>query len=140
VTDLKFFTSGSSITPNQPILDIVPAEDRMVVEVAVRPDDVEQVHVGQKANIRLTSYKQHKVPVLSGQLVYVAADRQQDQKGEPFFTARAEIDQRELARLADVKLYPGMPAEVLIIGGERRAIDYFISPITDSFRRALREE
>jgi HlyD family secretion protein len=140
VTDLKFFTSGSSITPNQPILDIVPAEDRMVVEVAVRPDDVEHVHVGQKANIRLTAYKQHKVPVLSGRLVYVAADRQQDQKGEPFFTARAELDQRELASLADVKLYPGMPAEVLIIGGERRAIDYFISPITDSFRRALREE
>jgi len=42
--------------------------------------------------------------------------------------------------LKGVALYPGMPAEILIIGGERLAIDYFISPITDSFRRALREE
>jgi HlyD family secretion protein len=140
VTDIKFFTPGSSIGAGQPILDIVPQNDKMIVEVKVRPEDIEHVHSGQRVNIRLTAYKQHKVPVLTGQLVYVAADSQQYPKGDQFILARAEIDHRELARLSGVALYPGMPAEVLIIGGERAAIDYFISPITDSLHRSFGEE
>jgi HlyD family secretion protein len=140
VTDIKFFTPGSSIGAGLPILDIVPQDNGMVVEANVRPEDIEHVHAGQRVNIRLTSYKQHKVPVLTGKLIYVSADRQQDAKGEPFFLARAEIDRTALDRLTGVSLYPGMPAEVLIIGGERAAIDYFISPITDSLHRSLREE
>lgn len=140
VTDVKFFTPGSSIGAGQPILDIVPQNDKMVVEIKVRPEDIEHVHSGQKVNIRLTAYKQHKVPVLTGRLVYVAADSAQDQKGDQFILARAEIDRRELSRMKGVNLYPGMPAEVLIIGGERAAIDYFISPITESLHRSFGEE
>ena len=140
VTDIKSFTPGSSIGAGQPILDIVPQTDKLVIELKVRPDDIEHVHTGQKVNIRLTAYKQHKVPVMSGQLAYVAADATQDQQGNQFIVARAEIDRRELARIKGVALYPGMPAEVLIIGGERTAIDYFIQPITDSFHRSFGEE
>ena len=140
VTDIKFFTPGSSIAAGQPILDIVPRGDRMLVEAAVRPEDVEHVRVGQRVNVRLTSYKQHKVPVLTGHVTYVSADRQQDQKGEPFFLARAELDDGALEKARGVTISPGMPAEILIIGGERLAIDYFISPITDSLRRSLREQ
>jgi HlyD family secretion protein len=140
VTDIKFFTPGASIGAGLPILDIVPQNDKLVVEVQVRPDDVEHVHPGQRVNVRLTAYKQRKVPILTGQLIYVAADLQQDTKGDQFILARAELDRRELTRLKGVTLYPGMPAEVLIIGGERTAIDYFLSPITDSMRRSFGEE
>jgi HlyD family secretion protein len=140
VTDIKFFTVGSSIGAGQPILDIVPRDDRLLVEANVPPNDIEHVHLGQQVNVRLVSYKQHKVPVLTGHLTYVSADRQIDQRGDPFFLARAELDPGALAGLKSVQLYPGMPAEVLIIGGERAAIDYFLSPITDSVHRALHEE
>jgi HlyD family secretion protein len=140
VTDIKFFTAGSSIGAGQPVLDIVPQDDHMLVEANVRPEDIEHVHAGQKVNIRLTAYKQHKVPVLTGRLLYVSADRQQDPKGEPFFLARAEIDADALAAVRGITLAPGMPAEVLILNGSRRAIDYFISPITESLHRSLREE
>jgi len=140
VTNIRFFTPGSSISAGQPILDIVPQNDKLLVEMQVRPDDVEHVHPGQRVNIRLTAYKQRKVPVVDGQLVYVSADTQADAQGNQFILARAEIDRRTLARLRDVALYPGMPAEVLIIGGERRAIDYFLSPITDAMHRSLGEE
>ncbi|HUN50989.1 MAG TPA: HlyD family type I secretion periplasmic adaptor subunit [Candidatus Sulfotelmatobacter sp.] len=140
VTDIKFFTPGSSIGAGLPILDIVPQSDKMLVEAEVRPEDIEHVHTGQRVNVRLTAYKQHKVPVLTGRLTYVSADRQEDAKGDEFFLARAEIDPDALARLKGVALAPGMPAEVLIIGGERTAIDYFISPITDSLHRSLHEQ
>jgi HlyD family secretion protein len=140
VTDIKLFTPGSSIGAGQPILDIVPQNDKLVIEVQVRPDDVEHVHPGERVNVRLTAYKQRRVPILTGQLIYVSADSQQDQQGNSFILARAELDRRELDRLKNVALYPGMPAEVLIIGGERTAIDYFVSPITDSLRRSFGEE
>lgn len=140
VTDLKFVTPGSSIGAGQPVLDVVPNDGHLVIEAAVQPSDIEHVHVGQKVNVRLISYKQHKVPVLTGELTYLSADRQIDAKGEPFFVARAELAPGALDHLKEVKLYPGMPAEMLIIGGERLAIDYFLSPITDSLHRAFRED
>ena len=140
VTDIKFFTPGSSIVAGQPVLDIVPASSRLLIEVPVTPNDIEHVHPGQRVNVRLTSYKQHKVPVLTGTLLYVSADRQVDPKGDPYFLARAELDKEALTGLKGVILYPGMPAEALIIGGERTALDYFISPIMDSVHRAFHEE
>jgi len=140
VTDIKYFTPGSSIIAGQPIMDIVPAGDRMLVEARVNPVDIENVHLGQKVNVRLVAFKASKVPVLTGKLVYVSADRQTDAQGETFFVARAELDEEALAGLGSVELYPGMPAEVLIIGGERLAIDYFLTPLENGLRRALREE
>jgi HlyD family secretion protein len=140
VTDLKYFTPGSSIIAGQPIMDIVPAGDQMLVEARVNPTDIENVHVGQKVNVRLVAYKASKVPVLTGTLTYVSADRQQDAKGDMFFVARAELDKDALAGMKNVQLYPGMPADVLILGGERLAIDYFLTPIENGLRRALHEE
>jgi HlyD family secretion protein len=140
VTDVKYFTPGSSILAGQPIMDIVPAGDRMLVEARVNPNDIENVHIGQKVNVRLLAFKASKVPILTGTLAYVSADRQQDPKGDTFFIARAELDKESLAGMKHVHLYPGMPAEVLILGGERLAIDYFLTPIENGLRRALREE
>jgi HlyD family secretion protein len=140
VTDIKFYTPGSSIGAGQPVLDIVPADSRLLVEVPINPNDIEHVHPGQKVNVRLIAYKQHKVPVLTGRVLYVSADRQLDAKNEPFFLARVALDKDALKGLTGVTLYAGMPAEALIVGGERTALDYVLSPITDSMRRALREE
>jgi HlyD family secretion protein len=140
VTNIRYFTPGSSIVPGQPIMDLVPGDDRLLVEAPIRPDEIGRVRVGQRINVRLTAYKQHRVPTLTGHVVYVSADRQANDKGEPFFMVRAELDPGALAPYPEVALEPGMPAEVLVIGGERRAIDYFISPITDSLNRSMREQ
>jgi HlyD family secretion protein len=140
VTDLHFFTAGSSIGAGQPILDLVPADQHMLVEGSVAPNDIEHVHAGQRVNVRLTSYKAHRVPVVTGHLVYVAADRQNDAHNDPMFLVRAELDPGALSGLKDVTLYPGMPADILIIGGERSVLDFLISPIRDSIRHAMNEE
>src|SRR3546814_18677346 len=72
---------------------------------------------------------------------YVSADQQVDElTGQPYFVGRVKILPESLESVKDVSLYPGMPAEVLIVTGERRAIDYLISPITDSMNRAFRED
>ena len=140
VTDIKSFTPGSSISPGQPVLDIVPADERLLIEAPVAPTDIEHVHVGQRVNIRLSAYKAHRIPSVEGRLVYVAADRQQDAQNNPVFYVRAELDRDALKPFPGVGIYPGMPADLLIIGGERTALDFIISPIVDGMRHGMREE
>jgi HlyD family secretion protein len=140
VADLRFYTVGSSIGAGLPILDLVPEGDHLVVSAQVSPNDIEHVQVGQPVNIRLTAYKQHQVPVLSGRLTYVAADRKQDDGHDPVFMVTAEIDRASLAALPGVVLYAGMPADVLILGGRRTVLDFLLSPIRDGLRHSMREQ
>jgi HlyD family secretion protein len=139
VTDLHYVTPGSSIVAGQPVLDLVPLGDKLLVEAHVAITDIENVHVGQKVNVRLTAYKAHQVPAVTGHLTYVGADRQIDADNTPYFLVRAQLDPDALHGLHEVSLYPGMPADVLILGGERTALDYFIAPIRESIRHGMNE-
>jgi len=139
VTDLRFFTTGSSIIAGQPVLDIVPRGASLAVEAALRPTDIERVAVGQRVNVRITAFSHRRVPPLPGRLTYVGADRQVNARGEPFFLVRAELDADALALLDGAVLAPGMPADMLVLQGERRAIDFFLGPLLDSMRRSMRE-
>ena len=141
VTALNYHTLGAVIPPAQPILDIVPVNDNMLVEAQILPTDIEHVTVGERANVRLLAYKQHKVPILQGSVVYVSADKQIDPKsGQDYFVARIELPAATFRDLHNVLLKPGSPCEVMVLRGDRKAIDYFISPILESTRRAFRED
>ncbi|PWC80860.1 type I secretion membrane fusion protein [Azospirillum sp. TSH100] len=141
VTGLKFFTSGGVIPAGAGILDIVPQDDAMIVEARVSPHDVQNVEVGSKAMVKLTGYRQRAVPPVAGQVVSLSADQLEDERtGTYYFAARVSMDVAELKALPNVELHPGMPAEVMIHGHARRAIDYFLTPLTDGLQRAFREK
>lgn len=141
VVDLKVHTPGGVIAPGAPILDIVPSEERLVIEARLRPDDIDTVHVGLPAEVRLTAYKRRNTPTIAGHVIQVSADRFiDDRTGLSYYLARIELDDGALDFLEDVKLYPGMPAEVMIETGKRVVIDYLLGPIIDSIRRAFRED
>src|SRR5690606_23065865 len=128
VTNLQYFTRGGVIGAGSPILDIVPVDDELLVEAMIRPTDIDAVRIGLPAQIRLTAYKQRTTPVIEGTVVHVSADQLIDERtGDSYFDARVELDPDSLASVNRVELYPGMPAEVIIVTGERRAIDYFLS-------------
>ncbi|NKC29346.1 HlyD family type I secretion periplasmic adaptor subunit [Falsiroseomonas selenitidurans] len=139
VTDIRFVTPGSSITDGQPVLDLVPLDDRLVVEARVSPTDVEQLQIGQPVNVRLSALRQRTTPLLAGRLTYVSADQQVDAQGLAFFLARAEIGAAELERVPGLRLTAGMPTEIFVLGETRSALSYLVSPIRDSMRRALRD-
>jgi HlyD family secretion protein len=139
VTDIRFVTPGSSIGAGQPVLDLVPLDDRLVVETQIALTDIEQVQVGNRVNVRLTAFRQRETPLISGHVSYVSADRQQDARGMSFFVVRSELDPGSLAAARGVQLAPGMPAETFILGERRSALDYFLRPVRDSLRRALRD-
>ncbi len=141
VSNIRYFTPGSAVSPGAPILDIVPQDDELIVEARVATTDIDSVRAGQPALVRLTAYKQRTVPPVEGEVVEVSADQLTDERtGAPHYTARIRLRPDALRDLAGVQLYPGMPAEVLIRSRPRKAIDYFLAPLTDSLRRSMREE
>ncbi len=142
ITQLRFHTIGSTIPPGEAILDIVPQNDALIVEANVFPQDIDIVHAGLKARVRLSAYSTRKVPMLTGEVLSVSADNfVDDRTGMHFYRARIRIDEGELSRLTSkVELYPGMPTDVLIVTGTRTLLGYLMDPITTSFVRAFREQ
>jgi HlyD family type I secretion membrane fusion protein len=141
VVALRFHTRGGVIAPGDAILEIVPSEDKLSIEARVHSDDIDVVRPGLEAQVRLSAFRRRTTPTVAGVVTRVSADRFEDERtGMPFYLARVEVDSDELSALEDVKLYPGMPAEVMVTTGERLALDYLLSPITDSIHRAFREQ
>ncbi|MBY0429754.1 MAG: HlyD family type I secretion periplasmic adaptor subunit, partial [Rhodospirillales bacterium] len=141
VVNLKVFTAGGVVAPGAVLMEIVPADDRLVIEARVKPTDIDVVHAGLGAQVRLSAYKQRTTPVLDGQVTRVSADRLVDERtAQDYYTARIEVDRAELARLPEVHLSAGMPVEVMVITGERTLLNYLLRPLKDSFARAFREE
>jgi multidrug efflux pump subunit AcrA (membrane-fusion protein) len=93
-----------------------------------------------RAEVRLTAYKQRTVPLVHGDVRTVSADRLTDAKtGAPYYLVQIKLDEAELARLGEVKLVPGMAAEVAIPTSARTALEYLVRPITDSLNRSFRQ-
>ncbi len=141
VVNRRVHTVGGVVTPGEAILDIVPQSEELMIDARVRMDDIDIVRPGMKAQIRLVAYKQRWTPTVDGLVRTVSADRLQDERtGETYFIARVEVDRDSLATLPGAELYPGMPAEVLIMTAPRTALDYMLSPITASLTKAFREQ
>lgn len=142
VVDLKIHTEQGVITPGEPLMDIVPKEDQLVIEAKVSPTDIDVVHEGLVARVHLTAYKQRNAPPLDGKVIQVSADSFTDPKtGSTYYKALVNINPEDLSKLSDtIKLYPGMPAQVMIISDKRTPYEYFVTPIKESFNRAFREQ
>ena len=141
IVNAQVRTVGGAISAGAPLMDIVPEDEPLVIEAHVSPTDIDSIRVGSPVRVRLTAYNQRRHAPLDGKLTYVAADHVVDERtNQTYFVVRAEVLPESLAAAPGIKLYPGMPADVLIINKPRLAIDYLLSPITDSFDAAFHEE
>ena len=142
VIDLQVHTRGAVLQPGQRILDIVPDDDRLIIEARLLPTDIDLVKEGLETKIQLSAFKAKKVPKLNGTVLNVSADILADQTtGDRYFLTRVLVDEEELAKLkADVSLYPGMPVDVFFLAGERTVANYLMAPVIDAAYRAFRED
>jgi HlyD family secretion protein len=142
VHNLRFETIGGIVRPGERILDIVPAEDALVIEARLSPNDIDVVAVGQMARVHLTPYSARSMAPLEGELVRISPDAKRDEATrESYYEVRIEVDPDMLERMATkVEMTPGMPAEVFILTGEQSLFSYMAAPVTSSFRRAFRED
>jgi HlyD family type I secretion membrane fusion protein len=140
VVNLSVHTRGAVIRPGEPILDVVPQKDALEVEAHVRPEDIDNVHIGMSAKVTLSGNQARRIPAILGTVTEVSADRLVDQhSGQPYFIAQVSVDKSSLADYPDIHLVPGMPVEVAIETGQRTALDYFFGPIRAVFRKGMRE-
>ena len=129
------------IAPGGDVLDLVPSRDKLVLEVKIQPIDIDVVRPDLLATIRFVAYKQRTTPVVEGRVTRVSADAVTEERtGFTYFLATIEVGADQLARVPNVKLYPGMPVEAAIVTGSRTMLAFLLQPLTDSFFRAFREE
>lgn len=140
VHELNVHTVGGVISAGEQLMLIVPASERLSVEVRVSPQDIDQVRVGQTAALRFSAFSQRTTPEINGTVSRVSADVTTEQRtGVTYYTARIAIGPDELARLGDVRLVPGMPVEAFIKTAERTVGSYLTKPLFDQVARAFRE-
>jgi len=142
VLGLKVNTAGEVINPGQTLMQIVPDHDELVIESLINPNDIDIVTKGQQALIRLSAYNYRTTPILHGKVIYLDADRMQMKEGtksESGFRIKIKVNQKELNDNPEIKLYPGMPAEVYVILHKKRPLDYLLKPFTISLLHAFRE-
>ena len=140
VVGMNVHTVGGVIKSGETILELVPSADRLVIEVQIKPTDIDNVTIGQTSDVVLSAFNQRTTPRLTGQVARVSADALRDPRTkEPYYLVQIEVSKDEMAKLGNQRIQPGMPVEVMIKTGERTTVDYLIQPIMESMRRALRE-
>jgi HlyD family secretion protein len=140
VHQLAAHTVGGVVSPADPVMLIVPESDFLSVEAKISPQDIGQLYVGQPASLRFSAFNQRTTPEIQGAVSRISADVTSDQRtGQNFYTARISIAADELARLGDVKLLPGMPAEIFAKTYDRSVLSFFTKPLSDQIVRAFRE-
>jgi HlyD family type I secretion membrane fusion protein len=139
VVNMVAHTVGGVVAPGNPILDIVPQNDRLMIEAQVRPSDIDGVRTGLAADVRFPAFDGSESPRLSGTVTTVSADRLIGAGGTAYFLVRVQVDEGDLARLGGRTLVPGMPAEILINKSERTLLSYLLAPLVHSLWTAFRE-
>ncbi len=140
VSNLRLITPGGVIGPGQPILDIVPSHEKIVVAARLKANDIDIVHPGLRAEVKLMPFKARVLPGLKGIVREVSPDALFDEDSrELYYKIKVEIEPSELKKYKGVKLTSGMPTEVFIDVGSNSLMQYLVQPMLDSFQRAFRE-
>ena len=140
VKTVQVSTVGGVIKPGDVVAEIVPLDDRLVIDARLRLEDIGYIHPGQRAQIALTSADAARFGTIDGEVVGVSPDALLDEEGVPYYAVRIEThaQQFEDGQLV-YRLYPGMRVANSIIIGERRIAQYILDPYVSSMRASMRE-
>ena len=134
-------TRGSVVKPGETVVEVVPADQTIVVEANVLPSDIGFVIPSQRAQVKITAYDFSVFGALSGAVSVVGADTITNENGENFYVVKIDLDQDFLAvKNRSLKVIPGMTAQVDIITGKRSPLEYIFSPITKTLQESFREK
>jgi HlyD family type I secretion membrane fusion protein len=142
VLGMKVSAAGEVVNPGEPIMEIIPNRDSLVIESLIQPNDIDAVKKGQTALIRLSAFNSRTTPVIHGEVFYVDADRTYQKEGDKTssgYRIKIKLDQNELSLNPEIKLYPGMPAEVYVLLKQKSPLDFLLEPFKDSLFRSFRE-
>lgn len=141
VLQLAVHTVNGVISPSETLMMIVPEGERLLIEGRIQPTDIDQMHIGQPARVRLSAFNQRTTPEIHGEVVRMGGDISKDpQTGALYYTAGVRVSEGEIARLHNLKLVPGMPADLFIRTTDRTMASFLLKPFLDQMQRAFRED
>ncbi|NQX87330.1 MAG: HlyD family type I secretion periplasmic adaptor subunit [Halioglobus sp.] len=137
VKQLYYYTIGGVVLPGKEIIEIVPADDTLLLEVRIRPRDIAFLLPGQEALVKFTAYDFVVYGGLEGVVEHIGADTVMDEEGNPFYEVLVRTHKSGLA--ADKPIIPGMVVEVDILTGKKSVLAYLMKPILRAQQYALTE-
>jgi HlyD family type I secretion membrane fusion protein len=142
VQNVRVHTKQGVIRPAEPILDIIPLDDDLIVNAKIRPIDIDSVHVDSEVEVRFSAFSSRTTPAIFGRLTVLSQDviQPEQQQQEPYYLARIEVDDKDVPLEIRGRLLPGMPADVIVATGDRTFADYILKPLVDSFHKGMREK
>jgi HlyD family type I secretion membrane fusion protein len=142
VQNLTVTTIGSVIRPGEILMEIVPTDDTLLVDAKVAPVDVDNVHTGLETEVRFPAFKNRYSKIVLGKVVSISSDvvTSAETNQPPHYLARIKVDDDQLTDEMRKGLTAGMPADVVILTGERTVLEYITAPLTAAFSKSLREE
>jgi protease secretion system membrane fusion protein len=141
VVGLAIQTVGSVISPGQKLMDIVPEDQTLLVEVRVAPHLIDRVKADLPVDVRFSSFAHTPQLVVDGKVVSVSGDLLTDpQNGAGYYLARVGVTTKGYTQLGKRQLQPGMPVEVIFLTGERSMLTYLLSPLTKRLAASMKEE
>ena len=130
VQKLYVHTVGGVIRPGADIMEIVPSDQALLVQVKIKPSDIAFIYFGQKAIVKFSAYDFSIYGGLKGEVVLISADTIKDEKDNVFYTVRIKTDENHLGNInKPLKIIPGMTVSVDIITGKKSVLDYILKPI-----------
>lgn len=140
VQNLKVYTLGQVIRSGEPMLDIVPDEDRLIIQAQFSPVDIDVVHQGQNAEVRFPAFHTKTIPVMMGQIETLSTDRMIDETTkQPYYLGSIFLNKTDIPEEYRSRLRAGMPAEVIVSAGERTVMSYLTSPLVSALRKTFIE-
>lgn len=141
IKDLKINTVGGVVKPGDPIAEIVPVDDQLLVEAKIRPSDIARLRPDMPAMVKITAYDFTIYGGLKGKVVDISADTIKNDKGESFYRVRVRTDENTLKRKGEIlPIIPGMVATVDIMTGEKTVMEYLMKPIMKTVQNSMNEK
>ncbi len=141
IINLNVNSESGVIRSGMPLLEIVPAASKLIIEARVKPQDITSVQKGQETKVQLSAFQRGSTPPVLGKVVYVSPDliTQQGSRGAvSYYVAHIEVNKKDLED-KNAYLSPGMPVACYITTDKRNVISYLLGPLLENVDRAMRE-
>jgi HlyD family type I secretion membrane fusion protein len=141
VVKLNVNSAGRVVRPGEPLLELLPTNNDLIIEARLDTREVDVIKVGQSARLRFVALNARATPEVAGQVTFISPDRLIDEATrQPYYSVRLRITDKLPDGIKSEQIYPGTPVEAFISTGARTFFEYLYKPIQDSFSRAFREE
>jgi HlyD family type I secretion membrane fusion protein len=141
IQNLHVATVGGVIRPGEPLAELVPDKDNLVINAEVPPTDVDAIGAGMQAEVRFAAFHGYTLPLILGRVDTVSRDQiVNEMSKQSYFLARIVVDEKDIPTMIKDGIKAGMPVEVVVPTGERTVMNYLIRPLRNRASTAFREK